>query len=118
MDEFLSAPDRPLLATPDGSWLFGRWWIDGGKLEVARIRIDIPPSSVVETMGSGVWMTRRSVDWRGRDVPVVPLEVQLATVVLRGQIGREHAIRARLAEQGTDQTLLAQAFADRGIGQG
>jgi hypothetical protein len=115
LDEFLSAPDRPLAATPDGSWLFGRWWVQGGKLELARIRADLPDAAVVETLGPGVWATRRTVGWRGRGVPVVPLEVQLATVLLRGQADRERAVRDRLAETGTDEALLARALADRGL---
>ena len=115
LDEFLSAPDRPLAATPDGSWLFGRWWVGGGELELARIRADLPASAVVETMGPGVWATRRTVGWRGREVPVVPLEVQLATVLLRGQADRERAVRDRLARTGTDDALLTRALADRGL---
>ncbi|WP_158370272.1 hypothetical protein [Cellulosimicrobium cellulans] len=112
---FRSTPDRPLAATPDRQWLFGRWCVDGGTLEIARIRADVPAPAVVETMGTGVWATRRTIGWRGQEVPVVPLEVQLATVLLRGQRDRERAVRARLAAVGTDEALLARALADRGL---
>lgn len=115
LDAFLSAPDRPLAETPDGEWSFGRWWVDIGKLEVARIRVDLPASAVVETLGTAVWATRRTVGWRGHAVPVVPLEVQLATVVLRGQTDRERALRSRLGQIGTDDGLLARALTDRGL---
>lgn len=115
LDSFLSMPDRPLVATPDGEWLFGRWWVGGGKLELARIRVDLGDTAVVETMGTAVWKTRRTVGWRGRDVPVVPLEVQLATMLLRGQADREHAVRARLARAGSDDALIARALAARGL---
>lgn len=115
-DLFLSTPNQPLVATPDGVWLFGRWMVDGFKLEVARIRIDLGPTAVIETMGTAVWDTQRTVSWRGHAVPVVPLEVQLATMTWRGLGERASAVRARLAEPGTDAALLAQAMADRGLG--
>lgn len=115
-DHFLSALDEPLVRTQDGSWLFGRWVIEGCKLEMARIRVDLGPAAIVETMGSAVWDTRRTVQWRGHRVPVVPLEVQLATIVSRQQTDRECAVRATLADRGPDLELLRQAMADRGAG--
>lgn len=114
-DHFLSTPDQPLVATPDGTWLLGRWIIAGCKLEVARIRVDLEPTTIIETLGIGVWDTRRTVPWRGHHVPVVPLEVQLATMLSRGLDQRASAVRAHLDANGLDEALLAQAFNDRGI---
>jgi hypothetical protein len=116
LDWFLSTSDQPLVATPDGTWLFGRWWIDGCKLEVARIRVDVGLSAIVETMGTAVWETSRTVRWRSHAVPVVPLEVQLATLVARGLDERVRAVRVRTDVSGLDQALLARALADRGVG--
>lgn len=114
-DHFLSTPDQPLAATPDGTWLFGRWMIAGCKLEVARIRVDLDATTIIETLGTGVWDTRRMVPWKGHRVPVVPLEVQLATMLSRGLDQRASAVRAHLDADGVDEALLAQAMNDRGI---
>lgn len=112
---FVSTRERPLLATSRGFWLFGRWTVAGGKVEVARIREPVAPHAVLETLGTAVWDHRRHVRWRGRSVPVVPLEVQLATIVARGLVDREQAVRARLAEIGAREELLQRAFVDRGL---
>ena len=114
-EHFLSTVDQPLVATDDGTWLFGRWIVEGCKLEVARIRADVGPTAIVETMGTAVWATRRTVPWRGREVPVVPLEVQLATILSRGLDERARAVRTRFEAIGPDEALLAQAMADRGV---
>lgn len=112
---FASTQERPLLATADGSWLFGRWTVAGSTLEVARIREPVARHAVLETLGTAVWDHRQHVRWRGRSVPVVPLEVQLATIVARGLTDRERAVRARLAETGARGELLRRAFFDRGL---
>lgn len=112
---FVSTRERPLLGTPDGHWLFGRWSVDGGRLEVARIREPVAPFALLETLGTAVWDHREFVQWRGRSVPVVPLEVQLATIVVRGLADRERAVRERLAETGAREELLRRAFVDRGL---
>jgi hypothetical protein len=114
-DFFLSTVEQPLVETPDASWLFGRWRIEGCKLEVARIRSDVPATVIIETLGTAVWDTRLVVPWRDHLVPVVPLEVELATTMLRGLHGRADAIQAQLAVTGLNHSLLAQAMADRGL---
>ena len=113
--DFQSTADQPLVATADGTWLFGRWRVDGGTLEVARIRADLGPTAVIETMGSAVWDACRTVAWQGHEIPVVPLEVQLATILSRGLDERARAVRARLDDGGLDEALLARAMADRGV---
>jgi len=82
---FASTQERPLLATADGSWLFGRWTVAGSTLEVARIREPVARHAVLETLGT------------------------------RGSTDRERAVRARLAETGARGELLRRAFFDRGI---
>ena len=113
LEHFMSARDQSLLAA--GAWLFGRWMIDGYKLEVARIREPVDPLSLLETQGLVIWSVREVVQWRGRSVPVVPLEVQLATVVLRGQAEREESVRAALTERGFDHELQERAMVARGL---
>jgi hypothetical protein len=46
---------------------------------------------------------------------VVPLEVQLATIVVRAQVDRERSVRVRLVERGGNEALLSRALADRGV---
>jgi hypothetical protein len=112
---FSSTHDRPLLATADGSWLFGRWTIYGCQVEVARIREPVDAGLLVETVGLAVWDCREVVAWHGQPVPVVPLEVQLATIVSRGLDQRARAVRSRLAEIGYKSELLDRAFIGRSL---
>lgn len=113
LEHFMSSRDQSLLAS--GAWLLGRWMIDGHKLEVARIREPIDPTTLLETHGLAIWSLREVVEWRGWSVPVVPLEVQLATVVLRGQADREKSVRAALTERGYDRELRERAMVARGL---
>ncbi len=113
---FTSTRERPLFATANGWWLFGRWTVDDCKVEVARIREPATPDLLLETQGTAVWGCREHVQWRGRSVPVVPLEVQLATIVGRGLVDREQAVRDRLAQTGIREALLRRAFLGRGLG--
>lgn len=113
LEHFMSTRDQSLLAA--GAWLFGRWMIDGCKLEVARIQEPVDPSSLLETHGLVIWSFREDIEWRGRSLPVVPLEVQLATVVVRGQTEREKTVRAALTERGYDHELQERAMVARGL---
>lgn len=110
LDGFLSTPRRPLAA--EGAWTFGRWFVDGGKLEVARIREDLD-GGLLETQGRMTWHHRQQVPWRRIVVPVVPVEVQWATITARGQGDRMAAITA--AGLPWDEDLARQALADRGL---
>ncbi len=113
LETFLSTPGQPLVQSDDGSWLFGRWIIDGCKVEVARIRVDLDPGLIVETMGEAIWEHRQTLVWRSERIPVVPLEVQLATCMARNLTERSAAIRDRLVARGCDQRLLSRVMAAR-----
>lgn len=89
---FRSTPGQPLISF--GSWTFGRWHVEGGKLEVARIRERLD-AGLLENQGRTTWQHRRVVSWREHEVPVVPLEVQWATIIERDQRDRMYAIAAR-----------------------
>jgi hypothetical protein len=112
---FASTREYPLLATANGRWLFGRWSVWSCVVEVARIREPVSPHVLLETEGSTVWDFRDEADWRGRLVPIVPLEVQLATTVARGLAGRELAILAQLRLNGVRASILERSFRDRGL---
>lgn len=109
-ETLLSSRPQPLLAVAEG-WIFGRTMIEGCKLEFARIRHDVGPTVLLETIGSAVWETHETTTWRGHVIPIVPFEVQLATIVSRGL----DAARTRLIERGFDTALLARALTDRGV---
>ena len=53
-EDFLSTVDQPLVATADGTWLFGRWIVEGCTLEVARIRTDLGPARCGDDGHGGV----------------------------------------------------------------
>ncbi|MEO7589351.1 MAG: hypothetical protein ABIS84_15130 [Arachnia sp.] len=112
-EDFLSTHDQAMLAK--GNWFFGRWMVDGCKVEVARIREPVDPLLLLETQGLLVWAVREVVEWRGRRLPVVPLEVQVATIVLRGQTAREMSARGAMKERGFNQELLDRAMVARGL---
>lgn len=109
---FRSTPAQPLIRA--GAWTFGRWYVNGVKLEVARIRERLD-AGLLENQGRATWACRRKMPWHGHDIPVVPLEVQWATITERGQVERMRAIAdGRVAPW--DQRLARQALIDRGLG--
>lgn len=109
--QFRSTVDQPLVR--DGAWTFGRWHVKGGKLEVARIREQLD-AGLLENQGRLTWRHRRFVTWQGYDVPVVPIEVQWATINERQQHERMHAIAAGDVRS-WDERLARQALTDRGL---
>ncbi len=111
LDTFLSTPDHPLFASDP--WLFGRWHVDGAKLEVARIRASLD-SGIAETHGRKAWQHRQWVSWEGLPIPVIPLEIQWATITLRGQQDRLAAIAAT-PKTSWNEELARQALTDRGL---
>lgn len=95
LEHFTSSRSAPWARV--GDWTFGRWWMAGTKLEVARITSEVEPDSVNETAGEAVWAIREIVPWRGLKVPVVPLRVQLRSCRDRGLTERAAAIERQLA---------------------
>ncbi|MDQ2739011.1 MAG: hypothetical protein M3Y35_10465, partial [Actinomycetota bacterium] len=65
--------------------------------------------------GGDVWRLRRLVRWRGNLLPIVPLEVQLATMLSRKLDERSRATAKCLHRNGYDEALLQRAMLDRGI---
>jgi hypothetical protein len=110
LDDFLSTPDVPAISTGDNVWTFGRWWVDGTKVECAHINLDPGEDLVRETSGEGVWRYRRLVDWNGRLVSLVALEIQAATSLSRGLEDRANVILEHLGRHGHDKELLTVAL--------
>jgi hypothetical protein len=112
---FLSSKARPVLVFADGAWSLGRWCMDHVRVEVVSIRAARPDRGrLLETAGGPVWLRREPVSVFGVWVPTVPLEVQIATMVARGQQGR----LARVMDGGTGRLrpeLLREALHGRGL---
>ena len=96
-------------------WHFGRWMMDGVKVEMAHIA---PPGGMpMSADGAGIWEAGpeiwphiRRVPFGGHRVPVAPLEIQLGTCISRGLEDRVAAIIAVFQEGGYDRKLLETAL--------
>lgn len=115
LEIFLSTVERPTVTSEDGVWTFGRWWIDGRKVEVAHISEVVAPDDLLETAGVAVWQSCRAMCWADRSLNVARLEVQLATSISRRLHDRVAAIREQLEVIGVDPALLAEAMRSRGL---
>lgn len=108
---FSSLAEPILTFGDDARWTFGRWMLAGIKVEV--VHIDRPDATdlFIEGCSEPVWRERLVLDWKGTPIPVVPLEVQLATMIDRGQSERLEATLP--AVDSVDVGLLRRALADR-----
>ncbi|MFG1627878.1 hypothetical protein [Kribbella sp. NPDC049227] len=98
---------------PGGArWTFGRWTLAGFRVELAHI--DSPATDLlVETPAGAVWSERSVLDWNGAQIPVVPVEVQLATMIFRDQADRLQATLTAVDPISLDVGLLTRAVAGR-----
>ena len=112
---FLSSEEQPLLVFAEGNWTFGRWLVDGTRVEVACIKEPGKENSLAETYGNQVWIRKETIVWQSECIPIVPLEVQLATMLFRRYESRIMPTVARMSQRGFDPELLVCAFKDRGI---
>lgn len=115
--KFLSSSEQPLLIFADGNWTFGRWVIAATRVEVACIREPGQEDRLAETYGEPVWQERQVLEWEGVQIPIVPLEVQMATLLSRQYEGRVQAAARRMLEKGFDRNLLQWAMNDRNVSQ-
>lgn len=115
--EWFSTAVEPVLrfGTENDRWTFGRWGLAGVVVEAANITVPAAKGLLIETLGEEVWRVRSWVVWRGQRLPVVPLEVQLATMVARGQDERlARAISSR-SPASLNRPLLRRALDDREV---
>jgi hypothetical protein len=113
--KLLPTTGEPTLCFDDSStrWTFGRWMVDGVKVELAHIDDPAAVHLVIETRGPLVWRERSVVEWRGHRIPLVPIEIQLATMIARKQQARIEATVAAVGLHSLDVSLLRRAIADR-----
>jgi hypothetical protein len=118
-EEWYSTAEQPVHSALDPygfHWHFGRWLIEGLKVEVAHL--EAPAGFPLSPSGAGIWEAGpeiwphiKSVSFAGFPLPVVPLEIQLQTAIQRGLDERIAAIVAFLHQHGADHKLLGQSLA-------
>ncbi len=94
-------------------WTFGRWFIDGVKVELAHIDAPAVAGLMIETRAPLVWHERETLNCHGRPVPTVPVEVQLATMIARQQDARIDATIAAIDATLLNVPLLRRAISDK-----
>lgn len=96
-------------------WTFARWTIEGTKVELAHLDSPDADNRLSETHGAAVWSVLETLTWRGVSLPMVPIEVQIATMISRGQEGRLDAVLSAVGAHDLDRGLLSRALAHRRI---
>ncbi len=109
----LAEPTLMFVDPADARWTFGRWMLAGVKVELAHIDARPPADLLIETSGTAVWKVRSALDWKGASIPVVPLEAQLATMIVRDQMDRLQATFSAVDPASVDVAMLRRALADR-----
>jgi hypothetical protein len=116
--DWLSSEEEPLSIGPDDYgflWHFGRWLVDGVKVEMAHIvapegfRTSVDGAGIWEA-GPEIWPQIRKVPFAGYHVPVVPLEIQLQTSMSRGMEERTAEIITVLQQSSYDPDLVQTAL--------
>lgn len=116
--EWYSSDEEPYFTQtfPSGfTWSKGKWRIHDCIVEVVHISnaAGIPDSDSGEGIWEGgryIWEFTRYVEFGGRLVPVVPLEIQLESNLRRQRQERVDAIIRALVSNGYDKELLAKAL--------
>ncbi|GAA3583354.1 hypothetical protein [Kribbella ginsengisoli] len=94
-------------------WTFGRWFVDGVKVELAHIDVPAVAALMVEARSPLVWRERDTLKCHGQPVPAVPIEVQLATMISRQQHDRIDATIAAIDASRLNVPLLRRAITDK-----
>ena len=102
----------------DLDWHYACWDIDESLVSVVHVVAPGGHPGFRDTGGvwecdPGVWPHLKTVSFAGRDVPVVPLEVQLETIMTRGYTFSGESLESRaiemvrvLREKGCERSLL------------
>jgi hypothetical protein len=118
--DWLSSEEQPLSIGPDDYgfvWHFGRWLVDGMRVEMAHIAA--PEGFPMSADGAGIWEAGpeiwphiRHVPFAGVHIPVVPLEIQIQTSMSRGLEERTVEIIAVLQQSSYDRDLVQKALSN------
>ncbi|HET6737636.1 MAG TPA: hypothetical protein VFH76_01830, partial [Kribbella sp.] len=113
--DWISTTVAPVLhfGGADERWRFGRWIIDGVKVELAHIDAPAVAGLMLETRTPLVWAQRQTLNCHDQPIPVVPLEVQLVTMIARHQDARLAATLTAVDPTTLNLPLLRRAIADK-----
>ncbi|MFG1941490.1 hypothetical protein [Nonomuraea sp. NPDC048826] len=102
---------------PESAQYFARYEVDGVHVEVSTVEQETD-SDGLECVGRGPWEHYVVVRCGPYRVPVVRLELRLATELLRDRPDRYEPLLDHLAARGFDAALLDRALTARGIPPG
>ncbi|NHJ86702.1 MAG: hypothetical protein FK734_14655 [Asgard group archaeon] len=113
---WLSTKDKPVDISVDDwnfKWVFSRVLIGNIKVETAHITA--PQDHFLLTTGiweagPKIWPYIKFVNYQGYSIPVIPLEIQLATNINRGLEDRSNEIIAILKRDGFNLELLKESL--------
>ncbi|MBT2235799.1 hypothetical protein [Nonomuraea sp. NEAU-A123] len=99
---------------PESSQYFARYEVNGVHLEISTVEQETD-SDGMECIGRGPWQHYVLITCGSYRVPVVRLELRLATELLRDRPDRYEPLLDHMAMQGFDADLLDRAMAARGL---
>jgi hypothetical protein len=99
---------------PESSQYFARYEVNRVPLEISTVEQETD-SDGMECIGRGPWEHYVLVTCGSHRVPVVRLELRLATELLRDRPDRYDPLLGHLAAQGFDPDLLNRAMTARGL---
>ncbi|GAA2376269.1 hypothetical protein GCM10010404_35130 [Nonomuraea africana] len=99
---------------PESSQYFARYEVNGVHLEISTVEQETD-SDGMECVGRGPWQHFVLITCGSYRVPVVRLELRLATELLRDRSDRYEPLLDHMAAQGFDADLLDRAMTARGL---
>ncbi|MFG3437643.1 hypothetical protein ACGF0J_10410 [Nonomuraea sp. NPDC047897] len=99
---------------PASSQYFARYEVNGVHLEISTVEQETD-SDEMECIGRGPWRHHVMITCGSHRVPVVRLELRLATELLRDRPDRYEPLLDHLAARGFDADLLRRAMTARGL---
>lgn len=99
---------------PQSAQYFARYEVNGVHLEISTVEQETD-SDVMECIGRGPWQHYVLITCGSHRVPVVRLELRLATELLRDRSDRYEPLLDHMATHGFDTDLLNRAMAARDL---
>ncbi|MEQ4714857.1 hypothetical protein [Nonomuraea sp. B19D2] len=99
---------------PESLQYFARYEVNGVHLEISTVEQETD-SDGMECIGRGPWQHFVLITCGSHRVPVVRLELRLATELLRDRSDRYEPLLDHMAAHGFDPDLLDRAMAARGL---
>ena len=108
------------IVTPAGWWETEKFASQFARLQVEGVQVDVVgrpfiikrPEGTVAIQARSI---RDEIDFEGRKLPVIPLEVQLIAYAMMGREAKARLIADHLRAHGYDEGLLGQLIAEQGL---